>query len=85
MNLFANEIKRSQRVGALAAGYGDVPDYLTELKNNISDVREIASLCCSLTVKNKTIAETAIKTEATTNGISIVQNLAALPASSIRM
>ena len=55
MNLFANEIERSQRVGALAAGYGDVPDYLTELKDNISDVREIASRYCSLTVKNKNL------------------------------
>lgn len=52
MHYFTNEIDRSQRVGALAAGCRDIPNYLTELKDNISDVREIACKYCSLTVKN---------------------------------
>ena len=48
-----NEIERPQRWGALAAGCGDAPKYLTELKNNISLVREIASQYCTLTIKDK--------------------------------
>lgn len=48
-----NEIERSQRRGALAAGFGDAPKYLTELKSNISLVREIASQYLNLTVKDK--------------------------------
>ena len=53
MNYRTNEIERSQRRGALTAGCGDTPKYLTELKNNISLVREIASQYCTLTVKDK--------------------------------
>ena len=48
-----NEIERSQRRGALTAGCGDAPKFLTELKNNISLVREIASQYCTLTIKDK--------------------------------
>lgn len=53
MNEITNEIEISQRWGALAAGFGDAPKYLTELKNNISLVREIASQYCTLTIKDK--------------------------------
>ena len=53
MHYTTNEIERSQRRGALTAGCGDTPKYLTELKNNISLVREIASEYCTLTVKDK--------------------------------
>ena len=53
MNYRTNEIERSQRWGILTAGCGDAPKYLTELKNNISLVREIASEYCTLTIKDK--------------------------------
>ena len=53
MHYTTNEIERSQRWGALTAGHGGAPEYLTELKNNISLVREIASEYCTLTVKDK--------------------------------
>lgn len=53
MNEITNEIERPQRWGALAAGFGDAPKHLTELKNNISLVREIASQYLNLTVKDK--------------------------------
>ena len=53
MHYTTNEIERSQRWGALTAGCGDAPKYLTELKNNISLVREIASEYCTLTIKDK--------------------------------
>ena len=53
MDIITNEIERPQRWGALAAGCGDAPKYLTELKNNISLVREIASQYCTLTIKDK--------------------------------
>ena len=53
MDNITNEIERPQRWGALAAGCGDAPKYLTELKNNISLVREIASQYCTLTIKDK--------------------------------
>ena len=53
MHYITNEIERFQCGGALTAGHGGAPEYLTELKNNISLVREIASQYCSLTVKDK--------------------------------
>ena len=53
MNEITNEIERSQRWGALAAGFGDAPKHLTELKSNINLVRDIASQYLNLTVKDK--------------------------------
>lgn len=53
MTEITNEIERSQRWGALAAGFGEAPKHLTELKNNINLVRDIASQYCTLTIKDK--------------------------------
>lgn len=53
MDNITNEIVRSQLGGALLAGCGDAPNYLTELKENINIVREIASQYCTLTIKDK--------------------------------
>lgn len=53
MDNITNEIVGSQQRGALLAGCRVTPEYLTELKNNISLVREIASEYCTLTIKDK--------------------------------
>jgi len=53
MNCITNEIERSQRGGALNAGCGAAPEYLPELKDNISAAREIAREYCNLTITNK--------------------------------
>lgn len=52
MNNFTNETVRSQQGGALIAGCSAAPDYLTKLKESISDVREIARQYCDLTITN---------------------------------
>ena len=48
-----NEIVGSQLGGALLAGCRVTPEYLTELKENINIVRDVASEYCTLTIKDK--------------------------------
>lgn len=53
MDNITNEIVRSQQGGALLAGCRVAPNYLTELKENINIVRDVASEYCTLTIKDK--------------------------------
>lgn len=52
MDNITNEIVRSQQGGALLAGCRVTPEYLTELKENINIVRDVARLYCALNVTN---------------------------------
>ena len=61
MNFTTNEIERSQCWGALSAGHGGAPEYLTGLKYNISLIREVASQYCTLTVKDKGARELFVR------------------------
>ena len=61
MNYITNEIERSQSGGALLAGCGATPEYLTKLKENISLVRDIARLYCAVNITNVKSREVVVR------------------------
>ena len=61
MNYITNEIERSQSGGALLAGCGATPEYLTKLKENIRLVRDIARLYCAVNITNVKSREVVVR------------------------
>lgn len=61
MNNITNEIERSQSEGALLAGCGAAPEYLTKLKENIRLVRDIARMYCDVNITNIKSREIAVR------------------------